>query len=64
MGVVPEDLRQLSRDPVDAAGIGPNMKPDDILLRSNFERWEVIKLRFLIDALIVLARAQQNFARH
>lgn len=31
MGVVPEDLRQLSRDPVDAAGIGPNMKPDDIL---------------------------------
>lgn len=36
MGVVPEDLRQLSRGPVEAAGIGLNVKSGDILVRSNF----------------------------
>ncbi len=36
MGVARKDLLSLARGPVEAAGVGVNMRPGDILLRANF----------------------------
>ena len=40
MGVSPIDLRQLARGSVEAAGIGLEMEPGDVVLRANFATLE------------------------
>lgn len=40
IGIVPEDVKKLTRGPVEAAGVDLDMKPGDILCRANFATLE------------------------
>lgn len=71
MGIVPEDLRQLSRGPVEAAGVGLDMKLGDILLRSNFATLgsndtEIIDRRAdrISEGVVELCQALENIELH
>jgi 2,3-bisphosphoglycerate-independent phosphoglycerate mutase len=39
MGIPPKEILRLSRGPVEAAGVGLDVQPGDILMRANFSTW-------------------------